>query len=183
MQDNEKVEVSDDEFRIAVEEPHLDGALLPKIVLAIIRANPDPGSTKSDSKRLNAAMKAILGSRYNARKSSPNTSKALRWMAEEFVKDRGGPGITPGPDPFRWLSANPKSARTVKDLAKEAYELYAHATSPRHLENLFSEYGETLCKTVVFTSEIPGSLHMQAIDQVRKILTPLGINMKLEDVV
>ena len=169
------------EITLAATEPHTDGVLLKKILFAIIKANPDSSGTKSDKKRMNAAMGALLGSKYKSDKVSEGTFEALKWMAEEYISDRGGPGLSPGSDSFAWLHKKTPNARGANQLAEEAKSKHSTPCSTRNLENVFSEQRVGICKAVVLGSDIPSLLHHQALLQIRDILAPLGVPMNIDD--
>jgi len=116
-------------LREALAEEHLDGQFIDKFLLAIIRAHPDqePDASASDAERLNAAKRALLGSGRKAKKEMSGTASALRWMAYEYIRDRGGPALSLGPDPYEWLERQPAEARSVKDLAHMANVLVRDA--------------------------------------------------------
>lgn len=171
----------DQEIATAASEPHLDGDLLRKLVLAIVAANPDPSSEESNNECVNSAMRSLLGSRYNADKRTPGLTDALRWMAEEAVREIDGPGLPRQGNLLEWLERKLAAYRGRKKLAQRAIKKFPHATTAANLQNKFSEYGLGLCGAVMLNSDVPGSLHNQALRQIGEILTPLGIAMELNN--
>lgn len=168
------------EIIAAATEPHTDGDLLKKLVIAIIKANPNKGGIETDKERMNAAMTRLIGSRYHADRKTSGTVEALEWMAEQYIKDRGGPGVSPGKDHFAWLEIEKGTERTVKQLAEAASVKFPFSTSDRNLQNQFTKRGKSICKAVVMGSDIPGTLHNQALHNIKEILEPFGVSMKLD---
>lgn len=177
---SDSVTATNQEFADALSEENFDGDLLTKLVLAIIKGNPDESGTKSEQARLNAAMKALVGNSYNSNKSSPGLMPAIKWMAWEYMRDRGGPGISFGKNPFAWLNTQPVNATSVKDLAYKASEKFSHATSPENLENRFSKDGLSICKSLALSSEIPITLQQQTLEVLKENLENHGIKLVLD---
>ena len=118
--DDMKTQATEDELWEALNEPHSDGPFERKLALAIIRANPS-SSSETERQRMNTALKALLGDRYVADRKYSDVRGALKWMAEQYVDDRGGERWQVGSrDPFAWLDRDSPGARTVEQLAIDA---------------------------------------------------------------
>jgi hypothetical protein len=174
-------EASEAELIEAMSEEHCSGPFLDKLLFAIVSAYPENNLGRTDQQRVNKARKALLGSMAKPKKGSRTTTEALQWMASEYIRDRGGPAFSLGPSPFAWLDANPPGARSVKDLAQEVKRVVQCATESRHLENRFGKDRQSLCISQIFGSDIPDSLHFQAIERIAELVRPFGLKLKLED--
>jgi len=167
------------EYLGALAEEHVTGKFPEKFLLAIIRAYPC-SSSDTDDQRLRCALKALFGKDYATNEKRSNLDEALRYMAWEYIRDRNGPGISLGKDPGAWLDGNPDGARSIKDLALEAADRVIDSPSAKHLENTFGKDRRQLCMCEVLGSDVPGSLHAQALADLARRLRPLGIKMCLE---
>lgn len=177
----EKSNVTEAEYADALEEEHLDGQFVQKFLRAIIECYPSPNARpKSLAQRIDAAQEALFGKVLVVGRDTGDDEDALRFMADEFVRDRKGPAISIGPNPFAWLAANPREARSIVDLAREAKGRFPKSSSVKSLQNKFSQFGLGLCKATCYGSDVPGSIHYQALREIQKILKPLGINLKLD---
>ena len=181
MAKNER-QATEEELWEALNEPHCDGDFAKKLALAIIRANPS-SSPKTDNQRMNTALRALLGDCYVPDKNYSAVRPALRWMADQYIRDRGGPGVLLlSRDPYAWLDRDPPGARTVQDLAQAASSAIENAPSAEYLETEFGKRRRPICVSEMEGSEIVGSLHLQALKQVAKILEPIGIRMDVDSI-
>ncbi len=178
-------EATEAEYRVALSEEHNTGSFVRKFLLAIIRAHePDPTVEDSDAVRLGDAAKALFGSSRVAHSISRWRNEdhlALGYMARMYVEDRGGPGVSLGRDPLRWLDRDPPGARPQKLLAKLAKQAFPATSTEETLANKFSVKGRKreLCSQIVFGSDVPGTLHLQVLHEIKEILEPLGVKMRI----
>lgn len=173
-------DASNEDYLIALSEQHSAGGFPYKLAMAIVKAHPSSG-TDTEQMRINKALKALLGDDYNAILKRTNLRDALKYMAREYIADRGGDRMSLGRDPFSWLEKSPDGVRTKEDLAIEANKKIQGAPSAQHLENVFGKDTRRICQSLIYASDIPGSLHQQALKSIQTIVEPLGIKLLLDE--
>ena len=149
----EKSNVTEAEYADALEEEHLDGQFVQKFLRAIIECYPSPNARpKSLAQRIDAAQEALFGKVLVVGRDTGDDEDALRFMADEFVRDRKGPAISIGPNPFAWLAANPREARSIVDLAREAKGRFPKSSSAKSWSSSCCSdpsFPEARCRSIV----------------------------------
>lgn len=182
MESKRTIEASQQELLNAIGEEHGRGVFVDRLLMAIIEAHPDPASKRSSLERLNDARRALLGERGAARlKRHPRDRDALLYMAEHYMNDRGGAHVmsTRRTSFKERVDSEPVGARSVAVLAKEAAQRF-RSSSARRLENLFGANKLSLCLTLIQESDVAPSLQNQALLEIRDMLSPWNIPLKLE---
>ncbi len=171
-------EQADFDYLEALGEPSLDGSFLPKLLMMIVKGNPLGKSTEttSDVKRVERALKALLGRDGFKSTRRHATERALRLMAQGYLEDRGGEQIGVGPNRFGWLERNPKGARSIEELARYASGREAGSPSARSLQNETSR--EDMVRRAlseIHASDIPGSLQQHSLSAIAVTLRAHGV--------